>query len=94
MDILQHYNLAPLENVWRNVYIGEDKTCVFLSHKKEDEQAAVAIGNFLMETVGAHIYLDTRDCELKEAVSIENDQKIVDSVNSPCWAKYQKTKAY
>lgn len=54
--------------------------CVFISHKKEDEEAAVEIGNYLMETVGVNIYLDVNDCILHEAVDSENDKKIVGSV--------------
>lgn len=54
--------------------------CVFISHKKEDEEAAVEIGNYLTETVGVDIYLDVNDCILQEAVDLENDSKIVSSV--------------
>lgn len=56
--------------------------CVFISHKKEDEAAANAIGKYLMEQVGVDIYLDTKDVTLQEAVSEDNDKKIVDSIRS------------
>lgn len=54
--------------------------CVFISHKKEDEESAKAIGDYLMQQVGVDIYLDLYDIELKEAVSLENDRKIVGSI--------------
>jgi len=74
-------NLASLADDWqRSLYIKSNHTCVFISHKKEDEAAAIAIGSFLVKQVGVNIYLDLNDCELKEAVSAENDKKIVDSV--------------
>ena len=76
-------NLATLADYWRrSLNIKDNRTCVFISHKKEDESAAIAIGNFLVEQVGVNIYLDLNDCELKEAVSAENDQKIVESVKT------------
>ena len=58
----------------------ENNQCIFISHKKEDEDAAIEIGEFLTNIAGLNIYLDTKDFELKEAVSIENDRKIVDSI--------------
>ena len=57
-----------------------DGKCVFISHKKEDEESAKAIGDYLMNQVGVDIYLDLYDIELKEAVSVENDRKIVESI--------------
>lgn len=54
--------------------------CVFISHKKEDEASAKAIGDYLMHQVGVDIYLDLYDIELKEAVSVDNDKKIVESI--------------
>ncbi len=57
-----------------------DGKCVFISHKKEDEDSAKAIGEYLMNEVNVDIYLDLYDIELKEAVSIENDKKIVESI--------------
>ena len=56
------------------------ENCVFISHKKEDEAAARYIGNYIMEHAGVDIYLDLYDAELKEAVSTENDRKIVESI--------------
>jgi len=58
----------------------KEEHCVFISHKKEDEKAAIEIGKFLLEQVGVNIYLDIKDCILQEAVSNGNDKKIVDSI--------------
>ena len=55
-------------------------TCVFISHKKEDEAAALAIGNYIKNYADVDIYLDLYDLELVEAVSTENDRKIVASI--------------
>jgi hypothetical protein len=54
--------------------------CVFISHKKEDEEIAVALGDFLMKKLHIDIYLDLYDLDLQEAVSKENDEKIVKSI--------------
>lgn len=57
-----------------------EKPCVFISHKKEDQHIAIALGNFLENQLGVDIYLDIFDPELKEAVSVSNDSKIVASI--------------
>ncbi|SDB63124.1 toll/interleukin-1 receptor domain-containing protein [Butyrivibrio sp. INlla16] len=57
-----------------------NEKCVFISHKKEDEAAAKYIGDYIMEHANVDIYLDLYDTELKEAVSTENDKKIVESI--------------
>ena len=62
------------------IYFTHTGACVFISHKKEDEEAAIHIGNYLMNTVGVGIYLDTKDCELKKAMGEDNGRKIVDSI--------------
>ena len=74
------YNLANVSNWERAVFSRTKSKCVFISHKKEDEEAANTIGNYLIENVGVSIYLDTEDCVLQEAVSTENNQKIVESI--------------
>ena len=56
-----------------------DRKCIFISHKKEDEEAAKAIGDYIMDH-GFDIYLDLYDCDLQEAVSIDNDRLIVKSI--------------
>ena len=68
-------NRALIKNQWE--FSLQKGTCVFISHKKEDEKTAKAIGDYLIQQVGVDIYLDLYDLELKEAVSVENDKKIV-----------------
>ena len=60
--------------------IDNDKPCVFISHKKEDQKIAIELGEFLTHYLKVDIYLDVFDVELQEAVSVENDVKIVDSI--------------
>lgn len=62
--------------------VKSEKTCVFISHKKEDQHIAIELGDFLTKQLGVDIYLDVFDPELKEAVSVENDAKIVASIIS------------
>ena len=73
-------NLAKAEAWERSLFSHGKKRCVFISHKKEDQDAAIAIGSYLTDTVGVNIYLDIQDCVLEEAVSLENDQLIVESI--------------
>lgn len=54
--------------------------CVFLSHKKEDKKAAIAIGQYLTDVVGVNIYLDINDTELQEVTREANDKKIVERI--------------
>ena len=77
---MSYYNFAELGDLERTLFTQKHYPCVFISHKKEDEVAAIAIGNYLINTVGINIYLDTQDCTLKETVSSENDQRIVKSI--------------
>ena len=70
-------HLGKLEQLLRSSKYNQ---CVFISHKKEDQKAALAIGNYLNNVVGIDTYLDINDCELTEAVSCENDQRIVDTI--------------
>lgn len=73
-------NLANLEAWECCVFTKGNNRCVFISHKKEDEKAAIAIETYLTDIVVVDIYLDTKDCILREAVSTENDQKTVESI--------------
>jgi len=43
------------------------KICFFISHKDEDVEAAIEIGNHIIEDFGYNIYLDINDKELQEA---------------------------
>ena len=53
---------------------------MFISHKKENQHIAIELGKYLTEQLDVDIYLDLFDSELREAVSVENDAKIVASV--------------
>lgn len=75
-------NFALLDDMHRTIFADKGEKCVFISHKKDDEAAAIAIGSYLTDTVGVNIYLDTQDCILQEAVSTENDRKIVESIQA------------
>lgn len=55
------------------------RPCIFISHKKEDSDTAIKIGDFIMNH-GIDIYLDLYDCVLQEAAGYDNDKSIVDSV--------------
>ena len=72
-------NRANKRQVNNHVVNGE-KSCVFISHKKEDQHIAIELGDFLIKKLNVDIYLDVFDSELQEAVSVENDSKIVDSI--------------
>ncbi len=63
-------------------YKRQNKDCIFISHKKEDEHVAIALGNYIMDVLGKDIYLDIYDCDLSEAVSVENDVAIVQSIQN------------
>ena len=60
--------------------IKDNKPCVFISHKKEDKHIALEVGKFITEKLNWDIYLDVFDIELQEAVSVQNDEKIVQSI--------------
>lgn len=72
-------NFATASDLER-VCFSKQSNCVFISHKKEDENAAITIGQYLTDIVDINIYLDIKDCTLQEAVSTENDAKIVNSI--------------
>lgn len=65
-----------VENLKRN------DTCIFISHKKEDEAAAIELGEYISNNFKYDIYLDVSDLDLREAVSEENDAKIVESIKN------------
>ena len=81
---MAYINIAQTSDISRLIFknrIREQREkCVFISHKKEDEQAAIDIGNFLMEVVGVNIYLDIWDEDLQAATKTENDRLVVDSI--------------
>jgi hypothetical protein len=81
---MAYRNIAQISDISRSIFknqIREQREkCVFISHKKEDEQAAVDIGRFLMEVVGVNIYLDILDAPLQTATEKANDRLIVESI--------------
>ena len=48
---MSYYNFAELGDLERTLFTQKHNPCVFISHKKEDEVAAIAIGNYLINTV-------------------------------------------
>jgi len=81
---MAYINIAQTSDIsrftFKNQIREQREKCVFISHKKEDEQAAIAIGKFLMEVVGVNIYLDILDEDLQTATQTENERLIVDSI--------------
>lgn len=47
---MSYYNFAELGDLERTLFTQKHYPCVFISHKKEDEVAAIAIGNYLINT--------------------------------------------
>lgn len=52
-------------------------TCVFISYRKVDQDAATVIANYLRFDVGVDIYFDEQDAELEAAVAANDDKRIV-----------------
>ena len=76
------YNLALESDLRRSLIKQKQEPCVFISHKKEDESAAIAIGKFLMYTAGVNIYLDILDDKLQSATKTNDDKAIVQSIKT------------
>lgn len=72
---MSYYNSAQLSDYNKTLLESkiEKENSIFISHKKEDEEAAIE--------VGINIYLDINDCILQEAVSKENDKKLLIPLN-------------
>ena len=83
---MTYRNIAQVSDVAKSLFKSQinahKEKCVFISHKKEDESAAIAIGKFLMEIVGVNIYLDIMDTNLQTATQTENDRLIVNSIKN------------
>lgn len=83
-DLEEGKNLAKEKGYMFSVYASDSmkkkSKCVFISHKKEDAKAAVAIGEYFTKVKAINIYLDQDDVILQEAVSKENDKEIVESI--------------
>lgn len=53
-------------------------SCVFISHRKADLEAAKAIARFLQYDVGVNVYFDEYDAALGAAAKAGDDRKIVE----------------
>lgn len=53
------------------------KKCIFISHKSEDKEKAIAIGQYILNHSNIDVYLDINDDGLQGAVKNSNDKKIV-----------------
>jgi hypothetical protein len=56
---------------------GSTSSCIFISHKSEDVNAAIAIGHYIRDNAGIDIYLDILDEGLQGAVQRNDHHKIV-----------------
>ncbi len=56
------------------------KQCVFISHKKCDEDEAVIIGRYITEVLKQNIYLDKYDPGLQNATQEEEDEIITEII--------------
>lgn len=57
------------------------KKCVFISHKWEDKEKAIKIGEYLRTKLDLDIYLDIEDIGLQGAVKRKDDADIVKYIN-------------
>lgn len=77
-------NLALLEEDKFKLYSSkvrlDRKSCVFISYKKEDANAAKEIAEYISRETGAYVYLDINDKELQQATIISDDVGIVKSI--------------
>ncbi len=58
-----------------------DKICFFISHKEEDVDAAIALGEHIMNDFGYNIYLDIFDRRLQEADRMGNVDGVSDAIH-------------
>lgn len=80
---MRYENIAKFSDIQQACFkyqLNNGEKCVFISHKQEDKEAAQAIGEFLLNTVGVNIYLDSMDKLLQSATQLENDKLIVESI--------------
>lgn len=58
------------------------KSCIFISHKSDDLEAAKKIGDYILNYANIDIYLDCKDGGLLTAVNNNDDEKIVTSIEN------------
>jgi hypothetical protein len=75
-------NLFSRSNVSATIQksMGIPKNCVFISHRKSDTSAAVAIAKYLREVADVNVYIDEIDTPLKEALAKSDHEKIVEYI--------------
>src|SRR2546421_12433050 len=73
------FEAIHLYGIERAVIVPE--ACVFISHKKEDKQAAHDIAEALMG-MGVDIYFDEKDRLLKQAADLDDEEKIVTCIEA------------
>lgn len=73
-------NLAECTGTERLLFSGMDETCVFISYKSQDVEAAKAINEYLNNIANINTYFDINDAKLKKATTISNDEGIVKSI--------------
>lgn len=69
-------NRANPSTFERYSYNKGDKPCIFISHKSEDKEKAINIGNYIIQAYGIDIYLDIYDSGLQSA-TLNNDHKTI-----------------
>lgn len=81
VNVAEEINKAP---IYRYRYSQESKSsglCFFISHKNEDADAALEIGNHIMNDFGYNIYLDLFDETLQLADQNNDIETIVKSIH-------------
>ncbi len=56
---------------------GATENCIFISHKADDKEKAVEIGDYIMKYANIDVYLDIYDEGLQGAVKNGNDKEVV-----------------
>ena len=79
-------NIADLSDREYRSYLNEavssdvKRECVFISHKKEDEAAAEAVGKLITEKLGVNIFLDKYNRNLQYATVMNDDKALVKEI--------------
>lgn len=72
------FSTAGLKAEMRSSASTSTGTCVFISYRKVDQDAANVIAHYLKFDVGVDIYFDEQDTELEAAVAANSDKGIVE----------------
>lgn len=60
----------------------DGEICIFISHKDEDTEAAMALANHIMQHFGYNVYLDIYDCNLQRADNANDPEGVVTAIHS------------